>query len=80
MLFYCLFPASCLILSVEILTVNEIINLMIWSLNLRYSINWNYGLLPQTWEDPSHANPEVEGAFGDNDPGISSSFILTFYI
>ncbi|CAM6091400.1 unnamed protein product [Calypogeia fissa] len=33
-----------------------------------YNINWNYGLLPQTWEDPSHANPEVEGAFGDNDP------------
>ncbi|XP_020596209.1 soluble inorganic pyrophosphatase 6, chloroplastic isoform X4 [Phalaenopsis equestris] len=33
-----------------------------------YNINWNYGLLPQTWEDPSHANLEVEGALGDNDP------------
>ncbi|THU51423.1 hypothetical protein C4D60_Mb06t30890 [Musa balbisiana] len=33
-----------------------------------YNINWNYGLLPQTWEDPSFANAEVEGAFGDNDP------------
>ncbi|KAF3550311.1 hypothetical protein DY000_02000406 [Brassica cretica] len=33
-----------------------------------YNINWNYGLLPQTWEDPSQANAEVEGAFGDNDP------------
>ncbi|KAM0031693.1 putative inorganic diphosphatase [Helianthus debilis subsp. tardiflorus] len=33
-----------------------------------YNINWNYGLLPQTWEDPSFANPEVDGAFGDNDP------------
>ncbi|MCO5557308.1 hypothetical protein L7F22_010869 [Adiantum nelumboides] len=33
-----------------------------------YNINWNYGLLPQTWEDPSHSNGEVEGAFGDNDP------------
>ncbi|KAM0951590.1 putative inorganic diphosphatase [Dioscorea sansibarensis] len=33
-----------------------------------YNINWNYGLLPQTWEDPSLANIEVEGAFGDNDP------------
>ncbi|VVB18007.1 unnamed protein product [Arabis nemorensis] len=33
-----------------------------------YNINWNYGLLPQTWEDPTHANTEVEGAFGDNDP------------
>ncbi|KVI10888.1 Inorganic pyrophosphatase, partial [Cynara cardunculus var. scolymus] len=39
--------------------------------NLRYypyNINWNYGLLPQTWEDPSLANPDVDGAFGDNDP------------
>lgn len=39
--------------------------------NLRYypyNINWNYGLLPQTWEDPTSANSEVEGAFGDNDP------------
>ncbi|KAK6916242.1 Inorganic pyrophosphatase [Dillenia turbinata] len=27
-----------------------------------------FGLLPQTWEDPSFANSEVEGAFGDNDP------------
>jgi len=35
-----------------------------------YNIHWNYGLLPQTWEDPSLANHEVEGAFGDNDPGI----------
>uniref|UniRef100_A0A0D6R1M7 inorganic diphosphatase n=1 Tax=Araucaria cunninghamii TaxID=56994 RepID=A0A0D6R1M7_ARACU len=33
-----------------------------------YNINWNYGLLPQTWEDPSFAHPEVEGALGDNDP------------
>ncbi|MBA0698257.1 hypothetical protein Goari_021755 [Gossypium aridum] len=33
-----------------------------------YNINWNYGLLPQTWEDPSLPNSEVEGAFGDNDP------------
>ncbi|EEF52189.1 inorganic pyrophosphatase, putative [Ricinus communis] len=33
-----------------------------------YNINWNYGLLLQTWEDPSFANTEVEGALGDNDP------------
>ncbi|XP_020272603.1 soluble inorganic pyrophosphatase 6, chloroplastic, partial [Asparagus officinalis] len=33
-----------------------------------YNINWNYGLLPQTWEDPTFANAEVDGAFGDNDP------------
>nr|XP_027112737.1 soluble inorganic pyrophosphatase 6, chloroplastic-like isoform X4 [Coffea arabica] len=37
-------------------------------LPLRCTMKWNYGLLPQTWEDPSSANPEVEGAFGDNDP------------
>ncbi|CAI9104173.1 OLC1v1002799C2 [Oldenlandia corymbosa var. corymbosa] len=35
---------------------------------LRCNLSWNYGLLPQTWEDPSSANLEVEGAFGDNDP------------
>lgn len=32
--------------------------------NLRfypYNINWNYGLLPQTWEDPSHANADLGG-------------------
>ncbi|KAB1212139.1 Soluble inorganic pyrophosphatase 1, chloroplastic [Morella rubra] len=33
-----------------------------------YNINWNYGLLPQTWEDPSFENSKVEGAVGDNDP------------
>lgn len=33
-----------------------------------HNINWNYGLLPQTWEDPSHSNPAVENAVGDNDP------------
>eukprot|EP00887_Chlorella_sp_A99_P003507 scaffold7.g3507.t1 len=32
-----------------------------------YNINWNYGLLPQTWEDPSHTNKDVDAA-GDNDP------------
>mmetsp|Transcript_13390 Transcript_13390/g.44103 ORF Transcript_13390/g.44103 Transcript_13390/m.44103 type:complete len:284 (+) Transcript_13390:1246-2097(+) len=33
-----------------------------------YNINWNYGMLPQTWEDPGHKSDEVEGMFGDNDP------------
>ena len=31
--------------------------------NLRfypYNINWNYGLLPQTWEDPAHEHPELK--------------------
>ncbi|GMP24094.1 hypothetical protein CsSME_00001486 [Camellia sinensis var. sinensis] len=37
-------------------------------LAFRYNINWNYGLFPQMWEDPSFANSEVEGALGDNDP------------
>jgi len=41
--------------------------------NLRfypYNINWNYGLLPQTWEDPDVTNTEVDadGVAGDNDP------------
>jgi hypothetical protein len=26
-----------------------------------YNINWNYGLLPQTWEDPSHKNEDLGG-------------------
>eukprot|EP00879_Flechtneria_rotunda_P031139 GHRR01033991.1.p1 GENE.GHRR01033991.1~~GHRR01033991.1.p1 ORF type:complete len:217 (-),score=79.11 GHRR01033991.1:1339-1989(-) len=33
-----------------------------------YNINWNYGLLPQTWEDPAHKNQELGGVAGDNDP------------
>jgi len=33
-----------------------------------YNINWNYGMLPQTWEDPAVKNPEVENMAGDNDP------------
>jgi inorganic pyrophosphatase len=33
-----------------------------------YNINWNYGLLPQTWEDPAHKNEDAGGVFGDNDP------------
>jgi inorganic pyrophosphatase len=28
---------------------------------------WNYGALPQTWEDPHHTNPDTH-ARGDNDP------------
>lgn len=28
---------------------------------------WNYGALPQTWEDPAHVEPAT-GARGDNDP------------
>ncbi len=28
---------------------------------------WNYGALPQTWEDPSHTDADT-GCKGDNDP------------
>jgi len=31
-------------------------------------INWNYGALPQTWEQPDHAWEGCEGHAGDNDP------------
>merc|ERR1719408_815854 len=32
-------------------------------------IFWNYGCLPQTWEDPNvKGDAEVDGAFGDDDP------------
>ncbi|KAG7535451.1 Inorganic pyrophosphatase, partial [Arabidopsis thaliana x Arabidopsis arenosa] len=40
------------------------VSLLIYS----YNINWNYGLFPQTWEDPTLANSDVDGACGDNDP------------
>jgi inorganic pyrophosphatase len=30
-------------------------------------IYWNYGMLPQTWEDPNHLHPEIK-SYGDNDP------------
>ncbi|CAK0787772.1 V-ATPase V0 sector subunit c'' [Coccomyxa viridis] len=33
-----------------------------------YNINVNYGLLPQTWEDPAHKAEELDGVAGDNDP------------
>ena len=32
-----------------------------------YPILWNYGMLPQTWEDPEEVD-EVLGQAGDNDP------------
>eukprot|EP00548_Thalassiothrix_antarctica_P005055 CAMPEP_0194135136 /NCGR_PEP_ID=MMETSP0152-20130528/5219_1 /TAXON_ID=1049557 /ORGANISM="Thalassiothrix antarctica, Strain L6-D1" /LENGTH=316 /DNA_ID=CAMNT_0038831205 /DNA_START=19 /DNA_END=969 /DNA_ORIENTATION=+ len=31
-------------------------------------IFFNYGCLPQTWEDPTHIHPDAEGCRGDNDP------------
>ena len=27
-----------------------------------YNIHWNYGMLPQTWEDPGHTNAELKAA------------------
>eukprot|EP00199_Chlamydomonas_sp_CCMP681_P006806 CAMPEP_0119105422 /NCGR_PEP_ID=MMETSP1180-20130426/3377_1 /TAXON_ID=3052 ORGANISM="Chlamydomonas cf sp, Strain CCMP681" /NCGR_SAMPLE_ID=MMETSP1180 /ASSEMBLY_ACC=CAM_ASM_000741 /LENGTH=278 /DNA_ID=CAMNT_0007090463 /DNA_START=44 /DNA_END=880 /DNA_ORIENTATION=+ len=32
-----------------------------------YNINWNYGMLPQTWEDPAKTDPTLN-VQGDNDP------------
>ena len=26
-----------------------------------YNINWNYGMLPQTWEDPAHESKDLAG-------------------
>lgn len=25
-----------------------------------YNINWNYGMMPQTWEDPGHVDSELK--------------------
>jgi inorganic pyrophosphatase len=33
-----------------------------------YPILWNYGMLPQTWEDPDEISEELGGVGGDNDP------------
>ena len=33
-----------------------------------YPIDWNYGMLPQTWEDPEKISEELGGVGGDNDP------------
>ncbi|KAL3155572.1 hypothetical protein ABBQ38_010830 [Trebouxia sp. C0009 RCD-2024] len=33
-----------------------------------YNIHWNYGMLPQTWEDPELKSEELGGIAGDNDP------------
>ena len=33
-----------------------------------YNIHWNYGMLPQTWEDPNVKNAACGGVSGDNDP------------
>ena len=26
-----------------------------------YNIDWNYGMLPQTWEDPAHTDEALGG-------------------
>lgn len=41
-----------------------------------YNINWNYGMLPQTWEDPAHKIPECQ------DAGVSeeSYYILPQFV
>lgn len=31
-------------------------------------IDWNYGAIPQTWEEPEHEWKGLEGHQGDNDP------------
>lgn len=33
-----------------------------------YPILWNYGMLPQTWEDPDVISKDLGGVGGDNDP------------
>jgi Inorganic pyrophosphatase len=57
---------------------------------LRFSANcfphkgyiWNYGAIPQTWEDPDHVDPDTK-CKGDGDPidvieiGISNSHSTT---
>lgn len=35
-----------------------------------YNINWNYGLLPQTWEDPKHKAADLDGVAVGLGPGF----------
>jgi hypothetical protein len=37
-----------------------------------YNINWNYGLLPQTWEDPDHKNTELDGVAVSRGVGLGA--------
>lgn len=42
--------------------------------SLRYyhsDIPWNYGLLPQTWEDPDYLNPDVNATVRGGSEGCS---------
>ena len=39
-----------------------------------YNINWNYGMLPQTWEDPDHKNPDCFNA------GVSLILIICLFL
>ena len=33
-----------------------------------FPIKWNYGFIPQTWEDPNHQIESLNNLSGDNDP------------
>ena len=35
-----------------------------------YNIHWNYGMLPQTWEDPEHRSEELGGIAVSTTVGI----------
>lgn len=38
-----------------------------------YNIDWNYGLLPQTWEDPAHTNADTNASVRSwVDPGLAN--------
>jgi len=40
---------------------------------------WNYGALPQTWEDPNVEDKEADGCKGDNDPLDACEIGSTIY-
>ena len=41
-----------------------------------YNIHWNYGMLPQTWEDPEHKSEELGGVAVSQDPSQALTFML----
>lgn len=41
-----------------------------------YAINWNYGMLPQTWEDPAHKNADTGALVGGRCSGAGKDGVV----
>jgi hypothetical protein len=41
-----------------------------------YNINWNYGMLPQTWEDPDKKDAKLEAAVSEVQHDTCSTYVV----